>query len=263
MNALTEHQTARAEGLGSAYRNDGKHFVPKNLDNNNTDTKEEDDALSPAITAAIVECEIQRKALKVIPHNTSKSYQSAILGFDYQAREILIDLPRVLEWEVLGHELSHQHFWIQIPVGEKFAMVQAEQLERLNDCISAKIISGFETNNQRWNPRVHFDQQKGPLAKIQLSHQPNVQGHIRNLSLYGALIEFYGQDYRKTFLINRTLKSQIAFNDHFKLNLDLNVSYSAFARSPCCHTKLRVMFEQLTDVQKAQITDFIESFTLS
>ncbi|PCK08258.1 MAG: hypothetical protein COA42_10000 [Alteromonadaceae bacterium] len=227
--------------------------------------------LSTDKLSTLLQSESQRSPVKVILNQWPRSglhqqYLSTILGFDFAQKELLLDIQSPQPSVEVIAQLKERPFWIQIGAGTMYLMVAAKFSEQIHDLYCVKINTCYYTQNQRWHDRVEFDAHSGPEINIHVKNQASLSGWVRNLSLAGALIECYGKDVRNSFLrtsginTNEPVAANIDFDDKFSMAIQVNVKQCNFYRKPCCHSKLRVIFDQQNTLNTARLESFLSSF---
>lgn len=217
---------------------------------------------SSRFVRALLDAQHEHRAVKIYPAGETIPVNSVILGFDYCGQSILLD----------GISQPHSHrviqsmkgcpFWLQLRHEESFLRIEC-LLDTLQfDLLTLNILRYEFTDNQRWQPRIHFDSRKGPDVRLEFTNTLPVDGHIKNLSAQGALIEVFGINLREHYDQQKRLNLSIRFNEMFELPLEAELKQCKFRRDPSCHTSLRLIFERQSSMVTNQIDSFIEAFQL-
>ena len=209
---------------------------------------------------ALLEAQHHHKSIKVYLPDGNLALNSTVLGFDYYARTILLDS---LTPPIRGRQaktLEKTPFWLQLRHDGSMLNIFCTLDECQYDLYTLKILQHEFTDNQRWFSRIHFDVRTGPSLSIEIPHELPIEGHIRNLSVHGAMVEFYGDDVRERLGTQTASHCRMRFNDLFDVQLQAEIRQAAFLRKPSCHSALRLVFRAHNDVSYAQLDNFINAF---
>ncbi len=209
---------------------------------------------------ALLEAQHHHKSIKVYLPDGNLALSSTVLGFDYYARTILLDS---LTPPIRGRQaktLENTPFWLQLRHDGSMINIFCTLEECQYDLYTLKILQHEFTDNQRWFSRIHFDVRTGPKLSLEVPHELPVEGHIRNLSVHGALVEFYGEDVRERLGAHGNYNCRMRFNDLFDAHVTTEIRHAAFLRKPSCHSALRLVFRSHSDVSYAQLDNFINAF---
>ena len=214
---------------------------------------------------ALISNHTQHSLVQIIIPETQERFQSIIVGFDAYENEVLLGgLYPSPKLKTMEH-LATQNFWIQCEYEGQFLniCVEAKEVMLNADLISVSVLNSKLTNNRRWSPRANFDNHQGPKVDILPLYGAVEQGWVKNLSYHGALIECYGHDIRNKMLGKNTVSIRIKFNKDFYAESRITVKQCYFRRSPCRHTSIRVMFDNLPEIESHYIRDFINQVPTS
>jgi len=141
-------------------------------------------------------------------------------------------------------------------------VLELRALESENGLSYWKIQNAYWRQNKRWQPRVCFRAYHAPKVTIVREFQSNITAELHDLSESACALSFWNKDLKHDFDSGSALSAHIKFNEHFSLNTDFDVIAASFIRQPCCHTRLRLRFRGLSDVQQSQLGMLIENLSL-
>ncbi|MFL0809629.1 MAG: hypothetical protein K6L76_04385 [Agarilytica sp.] len=221
-----------------------------------------EDIQNTDLVTALLDAQQHHKAVKVYLPNGQQALASAILGFDYYEQTILLDAfnPPLSRHQL--QQLGQIPFWLQLRADEHYVNVYCTVLEHKYDLYTLKVLQHEISENQRWFPRISFDARKGPEIELAIPYELPLKGHIKNLSVHGALVEFYGNDAREYMAGLKKCESRVRFNELFEMKLLADVKNYSLQRNPM-RTTLRVMFNDHTSVTYSQLENFIDTFNQS
>lgn len=211
------------------------------------------------LVTALLDAQQHHKSVKVYLPNGGQPLASAILGFDYYQQTILLDgfNPPLSRQHI--QQLAQVPFWLQLRTEDEYVNVFCTLVEHQFDLYTLKILQHEVTDNQRWFARVEFDARKGPEFSLDIPYDLPLKGHVRNLSVHGALVEFYGSDVRDQLGGLKQAQSSLRFNELFGVELKADIKQVSILRQPM-RSAVRVMFNQHSSVSFSQLENFIDSF---
>lgn len=212
-----------------------------------------------AITT-LLDAQQEHRSIKIFLNSRQAPRMSAVLGFDYFGQQLLLDgfLPQVEE--KVKKAMHKQPFWAQLRADRGVLNICCVLIETTCDLHTVKIIHCEHSDNRRWHTRIHFRPRSGPDITFDVPRDLPLQGAIRNLSVHGALVEFYGDDVRDRLIERRRYNGRLRFNEHFDLEINCQLRKVNFNRKPACHGAVRLMFEHSSEVALVQLENFIEAF---
>lgn len=219
------------------------------------------DVTNREIVSALLDAQQRRQCVRVYNLEGDKPYVSKILGFDYYEQALLVDgfSPALSKSTLLS--MSTTPFWVQLPYKSQYLNLYCLIEEAQFDLFTLKILRCEFTENQRWFSRIHFEPRKGPGLELHLPYDLPAQGTIKNLSVHGARVDFYGDDLRERLVGVKGCHCQIRFNDLFDVRFECQIKQHSFERKPSCHTELRLMFINHSPVSYSQLENFVEAFS--
>ncbi|VUD56493.1 hypothetical protein TDB9533_02149 [Thalassocella blandensis] len=219
------------------------------------------DRLDPDLLSALLEAQFNHAQATLFLNNEATPFSSTLLGFDYYENTLLIDgLSPPIE-QMIRNRLMQKPFWMQIKSERGYIHISCILLEVQHDLYTLSLLEGELTHNRRWHPRLAFPSRSGPKIKFQRKNGPDLDGIIRDISISGATADFFGKDIRSELQKNSQVKTRIVFNEQFNLSVDCLIKQSSFLRQPCCHSKVRLMFNDYDQVSRLQLQEFIEALT--
>ena len=188
--------------------------------------------------------------------------QGLLLGADFEKDLLLFGdfHPSPLYYKKLRRGTA---FSVRVKSEDQFLNIDLISYKTEYGLLYAHIVRAEWSDNRRWHERIRFGDRKGPKVSILREFSPNLDCHLRDLSIRGAAFDIWGQDLRKSFVTGQDLATHLVFNSSFVMYLNANVVSSQFIRSPCCHTRLRVQFNCLDEVQLSQLLNLIECWGAS
>ncbi len=212
------------------------------------------------LIAALLDAQQQHTFVKVYLPNGDQPLCSTVLGFDYYEKTLLLDslTPPIGQDQLSSMEKTP--FWLQMKHRDSYLNIFCIVEEFQYDLYTLKILQHEFTDNQRWFSRIKFDTRKGPELTLEVPHELPVVGYIRNLSVHGAMAEFYGEDIRDRVTTNGPISCRLKFNELFDISLKAEIKNLAFLRKPSCHSHLRVLFRSHSNVSFSQLQNFIDAF---
>ncbi|MFL0799123.1 MAG: flagellar brake protein [Agarilytica sp.] len=212
------------------------------------------------LISALLDAQQQHKVVKVYLTNGSQALNSNLLGFDYYERSLLLDslTPPVGNQQLKS--MAKTPFWLQVRHQDSYLNLYCVVSEFQYDLYTLKILQHEFTDNQRWFPRIRFDARQGPELTLDVPHELPIKGRIRNLSVHGAMVEFYGEDIREHIGSLQHCLCRLRFNELFDVELKADVKQLTYERKPSCHSRLRLMFTSHSGVSYSQLDNFIDAF---
>jgi len=208
----------------------------------------------------LVDSCLKHQFVTVFLPNSGETVQSFIHGFDLDAALLLLD--GLYPWPPNRLSIDTE-FWVQVRCEHGFYNLQVALCEldgaRGNELLTVRVKTAQISHNRRWNTRVFFDARKGPVVDLQLPDEALQIAYIANLSRRGALLEVYGKDLKQQLNRQGKLSGLFKFNDYFQLPLEASIKQCRFLRTPCCHTQMRIMFQNLTEDNQARLDTFIHA----
>ena len=219
------------------------------------------DIKNPDIIGALLDAQDTHSNVKIYQLHCIEPLHSRVLGFDYYSQTLLIDGFSPPQNQKNLALMKEEAFYLQIKASNgKFLRLTCLLVEEHFDLFTLKILTAEFTLNQRWFQRIQFEPRNGPACKFALKEQLPIEGHIRDLSVHGALVECYGDDLREQFVFSRFCETQIKFNELFELSTTCQLKQIQFSRKPSCHTRIRIGFSHHTSVSYSQVENFINAF---
>ena len=197
--------------------------------------------------------------VQIIIPESREYYQTMMIGFDIDTKEILLagiyPAPKV----ALLDQLHDTEIWLQSHINDQYLKIIAKPLQFLShgELLSAELISTELTHNRRWTNRATFASSSGPEVELFLHRSANRKSRIVNLSAEGLCIECYGHDLRSEARPNKKIGVEITFNDNFTLRTRIHIKQCTFKRTPCCHSLVRATFEHKDRIIHHQLQDFV------
>ena len=182
--------------------------------------------------------------------------QTMVLGFDIYSGEILLselcpNLPvQCIPEGQMYLQLPLKQGWIVMEANVQ-ATIAAEEMM----IVSARD-AGF-SENRRWQPRIAFPMRAGPLAHIKPRGMARQECFVSDLSRGGGLLHCLGKDMRGALRQGQYVPLTMIFNEHFVISTRAKILNAQFVRSPCCHTRLRLAFQDLEPEQRYQLDSYI------
>lgn len=212
------------------------------------------------LIAALLDAQQQHTFVKVYLPSGDHPLSSTVLGFDYYEKTILLDAltPPIGKQQLSSMERTP--FWLQMKHQDSYLNIYCIVEEFQYDLYTLKILQHEFTDNQRWFSRVKFDARQGPELTLDIPHELPIIGHIRNLSVHGAMAEFYGEDIRDRVGSSDPITCRLRFNELFDITLKAQIKNLTFLRKPSCHSHLRVQFSSHSNVTFSQLQNFIDAF---
>lgn len=211
------------------------------------------------VLAALLDAQQVHRSVKLYLQDGSMPLNSTVLGFNYYESSLLLDAISPALSAQQQKSLSQVPVWVQLRHEDRFLNVLCLLEDSQFDLHTLKILQCEFTQNQRWFSRVHFDPRKGPKLRMDLPHALPLYGYLRNLSVHGAMVEFYGEDIREQLRGLKQCHCLVRFNELFQLQLNCDIKHLSFERRPSCHSQLRLMFAVHTEVSYSQIENFIDA----
>lgn len=218
------------------------------------------DLTNPEIVSALLDAQQKQQSVRVYTLEGEKPWLSKILGFDYYEKALLVDgfSPPLPTSRIQA--MTHSPFWVQLPHQDQYLNLYCLIEESRFDLFTLKILKCEFTENQRWFSRIHFEPRKGPTLDIRLPHELPVKGFIKNLSVHGAKVDFYGENLRERLFGLKSCFCHMRFNDMFAVEFECQIKNLSFERKPSCHTQLRLMFNDHSPLTYIQLENFIDAF---
>ena len=201
----------------------------------------------------------QHTMVQIIVPETRERYQTMMIGFDLETKEILLAGMYPAPQIHLLHQLQDHELWLQSRVGSEYLKIKVKPLQYLThgELLSVELIHAEMSQNRRWQNRASFSSGYGPEIALFIHRSASKKSHILNLSAEGLCIECYGHDLRHDLRSHTQLDVCIKFNDHFSLNTKINIKQCSFRRTPCCHSLVRATFEHTNTLAHHQLQDFV------
>lgn len=193
---------------------------------------------------------------------SSRTYQSTLLGANLIEGELLISefFPALNIYDI--QIMKDNHFWLKIKTNNTYLFVQVIAVETTNTYSIVKIQKAFMSQHQRKKPRASFHSRTGPTIEIKPSYASQQKGWLQTISDDGGVIALYGTNTKDMIRKREKFNVTFQFGHEFNPKWRIKIIESTFLRQPCCHLRLRFIFEELTDIDREQIREFIRGFEI-
>lgn len=215
----------------------------------------------------LLDCVAANQHVSISLRNSERTLQSVVIGFDLTRSTLLLDTIypcSVSEMEALW--MQKIPLVVSVPVKDVDEKLYYNLTVRIIDIHSGT--EGFLTevlvesvdvsSRRRRDSRVHFDKSSRPAVALASEDQQSINGRLCDLSRYGCLMEFFGDDLSRK-LQNRTVSLNIHFNAQFDISLGGFVVQARFSKRPSYHNRLHIQFCQVDSEVQQQIDGFIAS----
>lgn len=191
---------------------------------------------------------------------SSRTYQSTLLGANLIEGELLISefFPALSVYDM--QTMKDDYFWLKIKAGSMYFFIQVTTIETANTYSIVKIQKAYMSQHQRWKPHASFQSRTGPTIEIQPNHTALQKGWLQNISDDGGVIALYGTSTKDMVRKREKFNVTFQFGHEFNPKWRIKIMESTFLRQPCCHLRLRFIFEDLTPIDRGQISEFIHGF---
>lgn len=207
-----------------------------------------------------------RRAVRVYLPGLAQAVHTSLSGFDINSSELLLDTFQPFsryELEALTRQQSTLTLAISHGAETWFIGCKFQGIHRSGSWYLASVLINTmrRSLSKRLHPRIYFSARHRPLAKLRPLRSPLLRGELLDLSVFGCQIQIPGRDIR-AHLSQRTVPLTLYFNDEFQLDCDAELKQLQFLRTPCCHNKLRLMFNKLDALQVEQLQRFAGGLSL-
>lgn len=215
----------------------------------------------------LLDCVAASQHVSISLRNSDRALQSVIIGFDLTRSTLLLDTIypcSASEMEAL--RMQRMPLVISVPINDVDEKLYYNLTARIIDIHSGT--GGFMTevlvesvdvsSRRRRDSRVHFDKSSRPAIVLASGDLQKINGRLCNLSRYGCLMEFFGEDMSRK-LQNQTISLNIHFNAQFDISLRGFVVQARFSKRPSYHNRLHIQFCQVDNEVQQQIDEFIAS----
>lgn len=215
----------------------------------------------------LLDCVAANQHVSISLQNSERILQSVVIGFDLTRSTLLLDTIypcSVSEMEALQRQKIP--LVISVPVKDVGETLYYNLIVHIIDIHSGT--EGFMTevlvesvdvsSRRRRDSRVHFDKPSRPAIALVSGDLQKINGRLCNLSRYGCLMEFFGEDLSRK-LQNQPLSLNIHFNSQFDISLRGFVVQARFSKRPSYHNRLHIQFCQVDNEVQQQIDGFIAS----
>lgn len=194
--------------------------------------------------------------------SSSRTYQSILLGANLIDGELLISefFPALSIYDM--QTMKDNHFWLRIKTDDTYFFVQVTAVETASAYSIAKIQKTYMSQHQRWKPNANFQSRTGPTIEIQPSYAAIQKGWLQSISSDGGVIALYGTSTKGMVHKREKFNVSFQFGHEFNPKWRIKIIASTFLRQPCCHLRLRFVFEDLTSIDRGQINEFIHGFEM-
>lgn len=207
-----------------------------------------------------------RRTLRVYLPGQAQAVHTSLSGFDINSSELLLDTFQpfsLYELEALTRQQSTLTLAVNQGAETWFIDCKFHGIHRSGNWYLASVLisSIRRSRSKRLHPRIYFNARHRPVAKLRPLRSPLLRGELLDLSVFGCQIQIPGRDIR-AHLSQRTLPLTLHFNEEFQLDCDAELKQLQFLRTPCCHNKLRLMFNKLDALQVEQLQSFVGGLSL-
>lgn len=191
---------------------------------------------------------------------SSRTYQTTLLGANLIEGELLISefFPALSIYDM--QTMRDNRFWLKIKTDNTYFFVQVITIETAKTYCIVKIQQAYMSQHQRWKPNTSFQSRTGPTIDIQPSYTAMQKGWLQNISGDGGVIALYGANTKNMIRKREKFDVTFQFGHDFNPKWRIKVTESTFFRQPCCHLRLRFIFDDLTLIDRGQIDEFIHGF---
>lgn len=211
------------------------------------------------VLKALLDAQRRRSPIKLYLADDHLPCSSAVLGFDFTQQSLLLDRPVGGLTRAQAHCMTTSPFWLQMSYQNRTIAVQCQTLDDADELFTVRMTNIALDTSRRWFPRVHFIARQGPKFALTLSGTQTLTGNVRDLSVHGARVDFYGNNIRTLINARKTLECRLNFNDFFTLHMFADVQQSEYVRRSPRHSRMRVIFQQ-TEESFTQLRDFVDMF---
>lgn len=215
----------------------------------------------------LLDCVAANQHVSISLQNSDRILQSVVIGFDLTRSTLLLDtIYPCSENEMDALRREKPPLVISIPFNGADEKLYYNLTVRITDIDSGT--EGFMTEvmvesvdvsaRRRRDSRVHFDKTARPAVALAAGEHPKMNGRLCNLSRYGCLMEFFGQDLSRK-LQNQTVSLNIHFNAQFDITVNGFVMQARFSKRPSHHNRLHIQFCTVDSEVQQQIDGFIAS----
>ena len=215
----------------------------------------------------LLDCVAANQHISISLQNSDRALQSVVIGFDLTRSTLLLDtIYPCSENEIEKFRRKKIPLVISIPFNDVAGKMYYNLTVHVTDVHSAT--EGFMTevlvesvdvsSRRRRDSRVHFDKSSQPAVALTAGDNPKMNGRLCNLSRYGCLMEFFGEDLSRK-LQNQTVSLNVHFNTQFDITVSGFVMQARFSKRPSYHNRLHIQFCQLDTEVQQQIDGFIAS----
>jgi len=191
---------------------------------------------------------------------SSRAYQSTLLGANLIEGELLISefFPSLSIYDMQA--MKDNRFWLKVKIDDTYLFVEVITVEAANTYSIVKIQKAYMSQCQRWKPHASFPSRNGPTIEIQPNHTARQKGWLQYINDDGGVIALYGTSTKD--MIQKREKFSVTFQFGYEFNPTwrIKIIESTFLRQPCCHLRLRFLFESLTLIDRGQISEFVHGF---